>query len=593
MFRLYLQPGDASTSGASTAAAPNLLDESKLAAWTAIPLALTAGSQASRRSRQSGGNQGGGLRLNVGSHNLPLFFPPVVPVPNIPLRGPFPDQWLPYGQASLRVSIFATGSLPPARPSSPEEFQEENDLPKDVWIKNGRSSILTDEFDDGNGFDLYIDGARFLPDSVSITKVAGRVLDKNYTRIGADIDVQATLDSDIYNPEYNYRTEYRDPVFPQSCTLMLKVYTVDRISKTLCCVGYGFLPIFVEVGTTKQPSVSSGNAKVAFNEGPHQIRLYGGSPDLSQPLHESVTQSVSPVPCASLLVRLVQAARHPNGRPKEASEFSESERESEGLLDPKPSYADGAYYSLSCEPTLGECQIFHSMVNRQPVKTREAIKLIGDGQENKLKKDRVIETWIKISVDAAQNLPWSNFTLVSYCLSPPASFYRGAREDSLNHVTKAVFSSSVASPVWKDGLKAWTAVQVFDEGYVMNGCYQLPLYYGDPPEAVLNSLESDNCHNVLGNFRRRKAIKLLEGSSVYVRLSDARRAEELPAPKMKAIQDYLPKERIEKYLNVNPSSSLSSLVPRGVTEDELRMELKDKFVNLTNQLLGGYQKDTS
>ncbi|RMX39507.1 hypothetical protein pdam_00006126 [Pocillopora damicornis] len=116
-------------------------------------------------------------------------------------------------------------NLPPATSSPPEEFQDENDLPK----------------------------------------VAGRVLDKNYTRIGVDIDVQATLDSDIYNPEYNCRTEYRDPVFPQSCTLMLKVYTVDRISKTLCCVGYGFLPIFVEVGTTKQPSVSSSNVKVGLD----------------------------------------------------------------------------------------------------------------------------------------------------------------------------------------------------------------------------------------------------------------------------------------------------------------------------------------
>ena len=26
------------------------------------------------------------LRLNVGSHDIPLFFPPVVDVPNIPLR---------------------------------------------------------------------------------------------------------------------------------------------------------------------------------------------------------------------------------------------------------------------------------------------------------------------------------------------------------------------------------------------------------------------------------------------------------------------------------------------------------------------------
>lgn len=85
-------------------------------------------------------------------------------------------------------------------------------------------------------------------------------------RIGDDIDVQAELDSDIYNPEYNARLEYREPVFSPFCTLMLKVYTVDRIARNLCCVGYGFLPIFIEVGTTNPPSVSSSDVKVCCSE---------------------------------------------------------------------------------------------------------------------------------------------------------------------------------------------------------------------------------------------------------------------------------------------------------------------------------------
>lgn len=55
VFRVYIQPGDLSASGSSTAQTGNILDESKLAAWTAVPLALTAGSHVSRQSRQSGG----------------------------------------------------------------------------------------------------------------------------------------------------------------------------------------------------------------------------------------------------------------------------------------------------------------------------------------------------------------------------------------------------------------------------------------------------------------------------------------------------------------------------------------------------------
>ncbi|KAK2569929.1 hypothetical protein P5673_005788 [Acropora cervicornis] len=275
-------------------------------------------------------------------------------------------------------------------------------------------------------------------------------------------------------------------------------------------------------------------------------------------------------------------------------EFKETEWKQEGLFQPKPNYADGAYYSLSCEPTLGENQIFHSMVKRQVMKTRDAIKLIGDGKAQKLKKDKVIESWIKtrltrnmdslpgeldtsyvalyhvmhglkISVDAAMNLPWTNFTMATYCLSPPGSFYRGQREDPLNFTTTPLYSSTIASPVWRQGMKvfprriyhrymvlivhlyeiaadtshnrtslqgqAWTAVQVFNDGYVIGGSYLLPLYSGDPPEVVLNSLQSDTCVDVLSAFRRKKLIKYLEGSSVYVRLSDARRGDELPAPK--------------------------------------------------------------
>lgn len=55
----------------------------------------------------------------------------------------------------------------------------------------------------------------------------------------------------------------------------------------------------------------------------------------------------------------------------------------------------------------------------------------------------------------------------------------------------------------------------------------------------------------------------------------------------KAKQDYLPKEKLERYLNSNPSSSLSSLVPRGITEDELTMELTDKFTSVSSWFTSG------
>ena len=78
----------------------------------------------------------------------------------------------------------------------------------------------------------------------------------------------------------------------------------------------------------------------------------------------------------------------------------------------------GAYYSLSCEPTLGENQIFHSMVKRQVMKTRDAIKLIGDGKAQKLKKDKVIESWIKVDIGTV----WAKKKLMSFLSKTTSQF---------------------------------------------------------------------------------------------------------------------------------------------------------------------------
>lgn len=53
--------------------------------------------------------------------------------------------------------------------------------------------------------------------------MAARLLDRRYEKIGKDISCSVTLDSDIYNPVYNYRVEFREPNMPPSSTLIIKV----------------------------------------------------------------------------------------------------------------------------------------------------------------------------------------------------------------------------------------------------------------------------------------------------------------------------------------------------------------------------------
>ncbi len=54
-----------------------------------------------------------------------------------------------------------------------------------TWLPNQRSFPPSEPFGSTDGFDVYIDGCRYLPDSVTISRV--RTLDKG---IGPDIQIK-------------------------------------------------------------------------------------------------------------------------------------------------------------------------------------------------------------------------------------------------------------------------------------------------------------------------------------------------------------------------------------------------------------------
>lgn len=54
-------------------------------------------------------------------------------------------------------------------------------------------------------------------------QVAGRILDRRYDLYGKDINTGVKLDSDVYNPVYEEKTEFRETNIPPTATLLLKV----------------------------------------------------------------------------------------------------------------------------------------------------------------------------------------------------------------------------------------------------------------------------------------------------------------------------------------------------------------------------------
>ncbi|XP_069128656.1 uncharacterized protein [Argopecten irradians] len=574
-----------------------LYDNETLVAWGAIPIVLSSDPQITSRSRRNFNPNT--MTINSGTHTIKLFYPPAAEAGQIPFEDiPTNRDWKRYGKSTLRIHIFQGEPRPGSLTPSENSDDGEDVLPEYTWLPFERKAPPKDPFLKGDGFDVYIDGGRYFPDSVSFTKVAGRLLDRKYEVHGRDISTTVKLDSDIHSPVYEDKTEFRESNIPPSSTLLLKIYTVDNFYKGLTVVGYSTLNIFVESGTERQPAIDKPGLQVSLNEGAHQLRLYSQGPNGVDPLTESCLRDagIRVVPCASLLVRITRVPKGPSGHALEASKVPQADWLRLGLWQPRPKYTDRIYYSSKCMPSKGESKLFHSMMRRPPMSNRDAVARMAQAKESFFRSDKNIEEFIrnkltksvdqkpldqdlnfiatysprqglKIAVDSAANLPWSNFTHAHVCLNPPGAFYLGAPHatyDKLTFTEMLDLNSTNSSPAWRDGFKhfprrsyhrfltyiihlqevsvtvarenykyglieqAWTAVQVFTDRYAFTSIFQLPLYQGSPTPQMLKQLAREPCQEWMERNLRSRAIHLVDGASVFVRLSDARREDELP-----------------------------------------------------------------
>lgn len=656
--RFYLRKRQSEPSGfeADQGNEATLYDEETLIAWTAIPLVLCTENLSVRGRRNFNPKT---MQINTGTHTLKLYTPPVPDPGQVPLEEiPGNNDWRRYGKATLKIHIFQGNPRPGSLTPSDMSEDGEDVLPEYSWLPFERSKPSRDPFLSGDGFDVYVDGCRYLPDSVTFSKVAGRVLDRKYEVHGKDINATVNLDSDIYNPVYETKTEFRENNIPPSSTIMFKVYTVDNFYKQLTVIGYATLNVFVESGTERQPNIDKPGLQVSLNEGAHQLRLYSQGPNGVDPLTESVIRDsgVRYVPCASLLVRLTRVAKGPSGKALEQSKVPQADWLRLGLYQPRPRYTDRIYFSTKCMPSKGESKLFHSMMRRPAIKVRDAVAKIAQAKESFYRSDKNLEEYIrnkltkgdnkpldidltficqynpkqgiKVAVDGATNLPWTNFTHAHICLNPPAAFYMGAPHATYDKLVFTEFldlKSTNTSPQWRDGFKhfpsrsyhrfltviihlqevqvsvakenykyglleqAWTALQVFTDHYCYTSTFQLPLYDGSPSPQMLKQLAREPCKDWMERNIRSGTIHLLEGGSVYVRLADGRRDDELagdaPGDKLLEVNtDYIPPEWEDKYARERSGKPLDSMVPTGKTAEQFVDGLAIKFKNLVYKL---------
>ena len=192
--------------------------------------------------------------------------------------------------------------------SSEENVQEEEedfDELENVSIK--QSKAFKDQIPHlKNSFKLCIDSVRMLPDNALTFKITGKLL--NLPDKGeSSFSVYSELDWPYKSPrctfEKVFNTEKKE--VSRSAVLMMKLFTLDKITKKIAYTGYSVFNLMDGNGVLKG--------------GGYQLQVYSGSPKPEKGkisnLQEKDVDKTKLIPCLTICIRLIEAEKSFTPRP--------------------------------------------------------------------------------------------------------------------------------------------------------------------------------------------------------------------------------------------------------------------------------------
>ncbi|KAI8918898.1 hypothetical protein BC831DRAFT_481951 [Entophlyctis helioformis] len=505
-------------------------------------------------------------------------------------------------------------------------------IPAEAWIA---VPLSKGEPYKGESITVVIEGARFLPENVTTTRVFAKLYTNRFKPIPKfpEMSTGFNLDSPIYSPTFNVKQTLDGGNIDPTAVLVFKVYSIDNYAVRRRLVGSAALNLFNDATTMTQPESRATADTSLVNAGAFQIPIYSVDFDKAAPLRVNKLGSTPRVPCATLLIRLV---------------FSKSK---DPPVPPLP-YSSETYQSIPySQPTGYEEKLYPFVIaERPPHTTRDRMLSFKGISKSATQGDDALLQWLEkvleitttdplplmstnyivkydplygfsLSVDSATNLTTKGFAVAVVGLYPPAGMYRdeteGDNEDDDEDggdgkpkpmkayddvmYTKAIdFASPARHPVWLDGFhryryrpmgnmaaiihvfvmvqqgngwqpssQGWTYLPIFENGAINMGNFRLPLYEGDPPEALFDEWDGDaDFDESVAEAVASKTIRLSrKASSVVVRLCDARRTDEMPFDVFGAHSDRLGDD-VLRYKASGGSPLVSALVPRKMSPDE-------------------------
>lgn len=490
-----------------------------------------------------GAANSGKLQLKDGPINIPLCVPPA------DMTKPLEQQLL--GSASVRIHVCTDASAggPVSRESTPNGDPKDRSRP--VSQRSDRSppptrtpmqgdteerqpTHLTQHVGDGvrkvqvspeawlhcsnnppphaapfgssDGIDIYVDGARGLPENATISRAAGTIYNRDFQKVSDGFFGDVHLDSTTSTPIYKLRHEVREASYDATSTLVVVVYTVDKFTQKVGAVGYGVLNLFVDAASRDKAQPANQNVKdYVVNTGGFELKLHKAPPSRSNPLTAGALDATPAVPCATLLVRLRPAAKSKDGlRTLSTADVDERDWVKDGLMQPMPDYRDGMYDSTRAVPTQQAAKLYnyrklHGAMEK--LRLKDELQFVGDGTFQAGGDDDQTTAFIKNSldlpplepeapidysyvakynheegfwfaVDSAMGLHRTVWCNATHCLAPPASFYSEPSLTDRVHLTLShQMDSDAKSPVWNDGL-----IQYRGEAYNANACLIVELH---------------------------------------------------------------------------------------------------------------------
>jgi len=357
--------------------------------------------------------------------------------------------------------------------------------------------------------------------------------------------------------------------------------------------------------------------KVGLREGAYQLPLILGYPGVGKGAHrlddgrltEAGLNARPRVPCATVLVRLLPADT-PAGSP--------------------PSYAARAYDTRLATPQAHEVVLYRLRLQRSPLAAVEGIRRAAQGAGQAPPAADDSERWLRahlgdqrytaglpldmngfaaynpvagvqLAAYAATGLRENLLSMAAISLFPPGNLYRSSANATGVRLSDGYeWDSEVRNPRWQQGAthfpqvpldpstlivvdvralekpgrpalraQGWSVLPLFMGDQVNSGVFQLPLYQGTPPLALLQQVARRG-QEVLEAALSRKQLKRVEWGSVCLGVLDAQRFGEWDAPHARPEPNtalLLPK-KLKQYLKPPTSKPISTLVPADSNRDD-------------------------